>query len=184
MTRFMTSELTGRKNNAFIHEIVKFSYGRYFRSTFLGYHMPTAPKLIAALWFCLLGWFATELVKNYLPDGTQFGLMSQISAFLGFIIGWRFMGMRAGDTVAATYAYGLSASILLSFWTVFYFAFEEMIHRALKTRYDGPTNALLGMVDLGREYAIFIVKPDVFVCLIIGGLFGGWLTDQVSRRWS
>ncbi|GAA3875360.1 TrgA family protein [Celeribacter arenosi] len=147
--------------------------------------MPTGPKLVAALWFALLGWFAAELVKPYLPDGTQVRNMSLIAAGFGGLVGWVFMGRRAGDTIQAAYAYGLSSSVLLSFWTIGYFALETMLKRALDKRYNGAVEALLGMIDTMAEYALYVVaRPDVAITLVIGGLFGGWLTEKAADRWA
>ncbi|SFI75049.1 TrgA family protein [Celeribacter neptunius] len=146
--------------------------------------MPTAAKLVAALWFAILAWFAAELVKPHMEEGTQFGLMSYIAGGFGFLTGWIFMGKRAGDTVAAAMAYGFSSSVILSFWSVFYFAFETMIHRSLDLRYKGPTEALMGMVDLMGEYGIYLLKPDVLVTLVVGGLFGAWIVEKAAGKWA
>jgi len=107
--------------------------------------MPTAAKLVAALWFALLGWFAAEISKAHLPEGTQFGWYSYITGVIGFSVGWIFLGKRAGDTMRAAYGYGFTATILLLFWALFYFSGEEMMHRAWATRYKGPMQALTGM---------------------------------------
>ncbi|WP_417270584.1 TrgA family protein [Celeribacter sp.] len=146
--------------------------------------MPTAPKLVAALWFALMAWFAAEVSKAHFPDGTQFGWYTYMTGAIGFLVGWIFVGKRAGDTMAAAYAYGFTAIIILVFWALFYFSFEEMIHRSLDTRYRGPMDALVGMVDLFKDYAILVLRFDVVVTLLIGGFFGGWLTEQAARRWS
>ncbi|WP_417253184.1 TrgA family protein [Celeribacter sp.] len=146
--------------------------------------MPTAAKLVAAFWFALLAWFAAELTKNYVPEGTQFGIMSLIAGGFGFLTGWVFLGRRAGDTMAAAYSYGFSSSVILTFWSVFYFAFETMIHRSLDRRYRGPTEAVLGVFDLMRDYFLYVFKPDVLFILIVGGFFGGWITEKAARKWS
>ncbi|PTQ75172.1 TrgA family protein [Celeribacter persicus] len=146
--------------------------------------MPTAAKLVAALWFALLAWFSAELVKPYLPEGTQFGLFSYITGVIGLLTGWIFLGKRAGDTMAAALSYGVSASVILTFWAIFYFSFETMIHRALDKRYGGPTEALMAMVDLMRDNGLLILKWDVLIVLIAGGFFGGWLTEKAARTWS
>ncbi len=146
--------------------------------------MPTAAKLVAAFWFAPLAWFAAELSKNYVPEGTQFGIMSYIAGGFGFLTGWVFLGRRAGDTMAAAYSYGFSSSVILTFWSVFYFAFETMIHRSIDRRYRGPTEAVLGVFDLMRDYFLYVFKPDVLFILIIGGFFGGWITEKAARKWS
>lgn len=146
--------------------------------------MPTAAKLVSSIWFALLAWFAAELVKNHLPDGTQVGFMSYISGGFGLLTGWIFMGKRAGDTMRTAYGYGLSSSIILAFWSVFYFAFETMIHRSMSHRYHGPGDALVSMVGLMGEYGLYLIKPDVLTILIVGGFFGGWITEKAVRKWA
>ncbi|AJE47233.1 TrgA family protein [Celeribacter indicus] len=146
--------------------------------------MPTAAKLVAALWFALLAWFAAELVKHHLPEGTRFGVFSLIAGAFGLLTGWLFLGKRAGDTMRAAWGFGFSTSLILAFWCVFYFAFETMIHRSLDGRYRGPTAALLAMVDLMRDFALYLLKPDVLFVLVAGGVFGGWLAEKAARKWS
>lgn len=84
----------------------------------------------------------------------------------------------------AAYGYGLSASIIMTFWSLFYFAGEEMLHRSLDKRYDGATQAVVSVVELMGEFGLFALKPDVVITLVVGGLFGGWLNEQVGRRWA
>lgn len=84
----------------------------------------------------------------------------------------------------AAYGYGLSASIIMVFWSLLYFAGEEMLHRAIDMRYNGATDAVLSVVALMGEFGLFVAKPDVVITLIVGGLFGGWLNEQVGRRWA
>lgn len=146
--------------------------------------MPTAAKLVAAFWFAIVAWFAAELVKPYLPEAMPVGIMSYLSGAIGAMTGWIFLGRRAGDTMTAAYTYGFTASVILSFWCVFYFAFEQMIKRSLDKRYDGATEAIMGMIDLMREYALHMAKVDVILVLLIGGVFGGWLTEKAARRWA
>lgn len=146
--------------------------------------MPTAPKLVAAIWFALLAWFAAELAKMHLPESSFVGKMSLISAAFGFLVGWIFTGKRAGDTMRAAYGYGLTSVLLLLFWCVLYFSVEQMLMRAWNGRYKGPMHALSGGVDLFREYVLIAIRPDVALTLIVGGFFGGWLVEKSARRWS
>ncbi|ATG46670.1 TrgA family protein [Celeribacter ethanolicus] len=146
--------------------------------------MPTAAKLVAALWFALLAWFAAELVIPYLPEGTQVGLFSYITGVIGLLTGWVFLGRRAGDTMAAALSYGFSASVILTFWAIFYFSFEMMIHRSLDKHYRGPTQALMSMVDMMRDNGLLMLKWDIVIVLVAGGFFGGWITEKAARKWS
>ena len=146
--------------------------------------MPTAAKLSAAIWFALLAWFAAELSKGHMDDNMRFGAMSLICAGFGAVIGWVFLGRRAGAAMQTALGFGLTASALMAFWSVFYFAFEQMIHRSWDQRYRDAAHALNGFGDLFVQYGAFAVQADVLATLVVGGLFGGWLTEKVSQKWS
>ncbi|RPE71561.1 hypothetical protein EDD53_0682 [Pacificibacter maritimus] len=146
--------------------------------------MPTAPKLVAALWFAALAWFCAGMVTRYLPEGTQLGHFALISAGFGGLVGWTFLGRRAGDTMRAALGYGLTAVALTVFYCLFYFSAEKMVQRSLNNRYDGPMDAVVSVVELMGEYLILVAKIDVILVLLIGGLFGGWLVEKVGRKWS
>ncbi|SLN42055.1 hypothetical protein AQS8620_01663 [Aquimixticola soesokkakensis] len=146
--------------------------------------MPTASKLVAALWFAGLAWFSSQLVKPYMPEGTGFGWFCEVCAGIGFLIGWVFLGKRAGDTMRAALGYGLTASLLTTAWALFLFSGREMILRALARRYDGPMEAIIATFELVKDYAIVMAKPDVLGALIVGGLIGGWLVERTARSWS
>lgn len=145
--------------------------------------MPTAPKLIGLLYFALLAFFAASLVIPYLDEGTQVGKLGFICAAFGGLVGWSFSGARAGDTMRAAYGYGLTAAALIVLYCVFYFSFEEMLHRSISKRYGGPTEAVLSCFKLMREHVVYVLKWDVLTILILGGLFGGWLVEKTGRKW-
>ena len=44
--------------------------------------------------------------------------------------------------------------------------------------------ALRGMIEIGIEYFVLIGVPTIILSAIIGGLFGGWLTEWAAKRWS
>jgi hypothetical protein len=146
--------------------------------------MPTAPKLAAFLWYALVAWFSAQLVSNHLPEGTQLGHFALISAGFGGLVGWTFAGGRAGDTMRAAYGYGLTSIALIVLYCLFYFSFEEMLHRAMSHRYRGPMDALAGCVALMGHNFLIALKVDVVIVLLAGGLIGGWSVEKVGRKWS
>lgn len=145
--------------------------------------MPTAPKLAAFLWYALVAWFTAQLVIPYLPSGSQVGQLTLISAAFGALVGWTFAGGRAGDSMRAAYGYGLTAIFLVVLYCVFYFSFEEMLHRALRRRYDGAMHALTSCVELMGQNFLLLFKWDILIVLVFGGLFGGWIVEKVGRKW-
>ena len=49
--------------------------------------MPTAAKLIGAISFLLVAFFAAETVKPVFPEGFSFGYFSAVCAWIGFLVG-------------------------------------------------------------------------------------------------
>lgn len=146
--------------------------------------MPTAAKFIAAIVFGFVAWFAAGLVIKYLPDGTRLAYLTEITAAVGAVMGWSISGHNAGHGMRAGIGYGLTTIAATVFWCLLIFAAEEMIDRSLKVRYDGPIEALSEAVQLFIDYGRTMMKWDVVIWLVVGGLFGGWVTERTARNWS
>jgi len=145
--------------------------------------MPTTAKLVAALFLGALGWFLADLVKPYLPEGQAVGLFSPISAVVGLGVGWIFTGRKLHGGVGSALGIGLSSAALLAFWVAFIFAGYEMLQRALRKSYDGPTEAAVDVFAIIVDQATFALKPDVAGSLLVGGIVAGYLTKWVAARW-
>ncbi|MEE9387462.1 MAG: TrgA family protein [Paracoccaceae bacterium] len=142
------------------------------------------PKLIAGLFFAALGFFCGDLVRPLLPEGTQTGLLNVTLAVLGFVSGWRVSGGRAGSGIWSGFGYGLTSSAVILFWGVFLFAGNKALQYSLDKRFKGPMEALKAMIDFGLEYYVLLAAPSIIVAAVVGGIFGGWLTEWVAERWS
>ena len=145
--------------------------------------MPTAPKLIAALLFGALAFFVSDLVKPLLPEGTQFGLFSLVNTLVGVLMGWRISGARAGLSIQTSLGFGLTTGVVTVFWCLFIWSGYVMIQASMRMRYDGPLQALQDMGVLMIEYAQTIATVPILGSILVGSLFFGWLTEQVSRRY-
>lgn len=146
--------------------------------------MPTAAKLVAALFFAALGWFCADLVKPQLPEGTQALWFSPVSAAWGLIVGWTFCGRRIVDRDATGPTMGLTTVLLMVFWVLLSFSGTDMIRFSLRKRYDGPVEALQSMFEIAIDYLKLAATPEVIGALVVGGLIGGFLTKAASQRWS
>ena len=146
--------------------------------------MPTAARLVAAVFFAAMGWFAADLVKPLLPEGTQTGLFNETMAVVGWISGWTMAGARAGDGMRAGFGYGLTTSALIVFWGVLIFSGLEMLDLSLKSRFSGPMGAIKAMIGIAIADLKMISTPEIIGTLVVGGLFGGWLAEWAARRWS
>ena len=144
--------------------------------------MPTASKLFAALAFALLAFFAAEILKPHLPEGTQFGNFSFYCALIGLVAGWRVMGPAAGrgwwtaaNTGVRTAATTLAIAILI-------FSTYQMLVLAFRRSYDGPMEAVVGIFSVGVDYFMHVLQWDVLAVLAVGGGLAGMMSEWASRR--
>lgn len=146
--------------------------------------MPTASKLVAALLFGALAWFASDLVRPLLPEGTQDRLFSPLNAAVGALMGWTIMGARAGQSMRMSLGYGLTTAAITVFWCLLIWSGYLMIEASMRLRYNGPMDALQNMGAMMIDYARLMATPTVIGSLAVGALVFGWLTEQVARRYS
>lgn len=146
--------------------------------------MPTAGRLVAAVLFAVLGFLISELVKPLFPEGSDLGRLSEINAVVGLFVGWTVAGSRAGGGWRAAVGHGLTGAAALLFWAMFLHATTEMIRRSIRSQYDGPVEAVVGIFELMIGYAQIIGTLGVIGALIAGGIAAGLLTEAAARRWS
>lgn len=146
--------------------------------------MPTAAKLIAAVCFAAVGWFATHLYLPQLPEGTQTGLIREIAAFIGLICGWRILGRLAGKGYGESMGLGLRTSVTIVFWVLLFAGIHEMVVRSTKLRYDGPMEAVLGAFDIMLGYGQLLGQPQMLAVLALGGIVAGYSAEYAARHWS
>lgn len=145
--------------------------------------MPTMGRLVAALLLAALGWFSADLVKPYLPEAQPVGLFSPISAAVGLLVGWLFAGRKLHGGAGSVFGIGLSSAALLALWVAFIFSGHEMLRRALRKAYDGPTEAAVDVFGIMVDQARVAAQPEVFLALVVGGLVAAWLTKWVAARY-
>ncbi|MGB3177556.1 MAG: TrgA family protein [Albidovulum sp.] len=145
--------------------------------------MPTASKLFAAFAFALLAFFAAEVFKPHMPEGTQFGYFSFVSALIGLVAGWRVMGPEAGQGNWMAVNSGIKTSACTVGLALLIFSTYEMLHLAFRPAYKGPMEAVVGIFDLGVDYFRTLLAWDVLAVLIVGGALGGLLSEWAARRW-
>jgi hypothetical protein len=145
--------------------------------------MPTAAKLFGAAAFAILGWLSANIYANAMPEGSQTGLMREIVAFLGLVIGWRVAGGNAGKGYSPAVGTGLRAGIILVFFALLGFAIYKMVLLSMQMRYDGPMDAVLGVFDLMMEYGSVMLTSQMIGTLVVGSVLGGWIAEFGARHW-
>ncbi|KUJ80893.1 tellurium resistance protein [Ruegeria marisrubri] len=145
--------------------------------------MPTAYRLVAACCLAVLAFIVSSQVINLSPEGTNFGYFTYVNIGLGVICGWVVMGKRTGRGITAAINNGLTGMVALVFWGLFVQGTNEMFKLAMRHRYDGPFEAVLGIFQLGVEYGKVLLEPHIIWTLLIGGVVSGLLTELAWRRW-
>lgn len=146
--------------------------------------MPTAAKLIAAVVFAMLGFVAAATFVPHMPEGSQIGLFRELTAVIGFIIGWFVMGGLVGSGYGEAAGSGLRTSVTITFFTLLFFSIYLMVKQSFKMVYDGPMDAVLGVFEFMLKYGQMMLVPDVLAVLALGGILGGLVAEWAGRRWS
>lgn len=148
--------------------------------------MPTAARLISAIFLAALAWVVTGWVLEAMlvddPD-RNFGPVREVAAGVSALVGWVFLGARVGNPYSQSVGIGLTGVAAAIFWTLAVISISEMLGLALDRRYDGPMEALMGACQIGIEYGAELISPMIGVALVAGGIFGGVLAEFTSRRW-
>lgn len=147
--------------------------------------MPTAAKLIGAILFAALAWYVSGQVRLGLPlAGAGATLLAPVNALFGAVMGWRIMGRNAGQGYVPATGFGLTTIFATIFWCLLVWSAYEMIRRAVRGRFEGPVEALLGMSDLMLDYATLLIAPAVVGSAVIGSMICATITEYFSHRWS
>lgn len=146
--------------------------------------MPTASKLVAAVLTAALGYYVADLIVAHLPEQDRDNWMRVVSALLGVVVGWKFLGSRMGDGYRAAIGLGLSTSLVLFLVGMVTFSGYEMLIRSLRKSYHGPFEALQGMMAIAIENLEYVQFADVVMGFVLGGIVVGVITEMAARRWS
>lgn len=141
--------------------------------------------MIALILFAALAWFVSEQVKVVLPgEGRGATWLSQANAVLGGLMGWRIMGLRAGDGFTPAVGFGLTTVFATFFWSLLLWAGYETLQRALSRRYRDPIDAIEALGQLLLDYAILVVTPNIVGAAVIGSFICAMIVEYFARRWS
>lgn len=146
--------------------------------------MPTASKLVSAVLFGLIAALAAHVFIPVLPEGTQTKMFRELSAVVGLLCGWFIMGRSTGRGTAEAINRGLVTSVAILFWSLLLFSIYFMVRKSTRMMYDGPMDAVVGVLELMLEYGALLKNPATPAVLVVGGVVGGMMVEAVGRRWS
>ena len=145
--------------------------------------MPTATKIFAAVAFALVGWLAASAYIPLLPDGTSTGYFREITAALGFLVGWISLGSSMGQGYVEAASRGLAGSAVLLVSTLLGFSVYRMILRSTKMLYHDAGEALLDVPVLMLFYGKVMGSTPFIATLVLGGILGGLAAEFAAKRW-
>lgn len=147
--------------------------------------MPTAAKLFALIGFAAMGFFATEIYKPLLPEGTQMGMFTPVNVIVAALCGWFVTGRLAGKGYYAAAGAGVRTAAVALFYVLLIWSGWEMLQRSMDLYYDGPAEALQEMMGLLAEYVMLgLTDPQVGIALLIGGILAAFLSEWAARQWN
>lgn len=146
--------------------------------------MPSAIRLAGFVVFAAMGWVVSEMIIPLMSEGTNPGGFSIYNAGLGGILGWVMMKPEVVKSPSGPMGAGVTTSVVIVFWGLFFYALAEMIKQSTRMRYDGPVEAVVNIFQIMMDYGIMIATPAVIIAIIIFGVFGGLFCGAVAKRWS
>jgi hypothetical protein len=145
--------------------------------------MPTISKLIAAIWFGVIAFWAAQAYKLGMPEGTQYAQFNAVCTAIGVIFGWRVMGGLAGLGYQRAIGSGIKTSFAFTGWVLLVCSIVLMVRKAYQMRYGSPTEAIVDIFALALEHGLLVFTVQVLSVLIIGGILGGLGTEWAKKRW-
>ena len=145
--------------------------------------MPTAARMAGAVFFGILAWLISEMVKPLMPEGTGFGLFSEYNIAIGVLAGWIVMGTRADDGNRVAIGGGLTTSFAMMFWGLLIYSIIKMVKESLRMHYKGPVEAVIGTCRRICNKNLMLATPQIIGVVLIGGGLGGAFCGWVARRW-
>lgn len=148
--------------------------------------MPTGGKLVAAIFFGMLAYFISDLIKPLLAEthGTNLTPFSWWNGFIGVVMGWQLIGKTAGKSYRSAFGMGLTTFAATVFWCLVLWSATEMVDRSMRRAYNGAVEALQDMTQIFVEYAVLMAQQDIIIASIVGALFCAWVTEFFGKRWS
>lgn len=145
--------------------------------------MPSAPRLVAAICLLVVAFIVSSMIIDNGEEGKDYGYFTIVNMIIGLVCGWMIMGKRVGRGWTGALNNGLTGMAALVFWGLFVQGCNEMFRLAMRHRYDGPFDALIGIFKIGVDYSQFLLAPEILWTLAIGALIAGLATEEASRRW-
>ena len=138
-------------------------------------------RLLPAAGFAATALVASVFVQGLLPQDTVFGLFLPLNMGLGALLGFVFVGRRAGQGYGVALGVGLTAGVLLLFWAVALQALWAVFEKSLGGVFPSLNSALSDIADHAIAYAGLVTQPYVLAVVGGGGVLCALLAEAMVR---
>lgn len=145
--------------------------------------MPTAGRLAGAVIFALFGWYLGGVLGPFFPEERPPGYLVPLCAAIGLFLGWTVCGGRAGFGYRNAVSNGLTTAAAFSFCVIGSLSFGAMIRNALRNRYDGPMDAIVGVFDLMLEMSQDFFDVSLIITVLVGSIFCAVIVEYFGKRY-
>jgi hypothetical protein len=146
--------------------------------------MPTAGRLAGAVIFALFGWYLGGIMSPFFPNERPPDYIIQLCALVGLFIGWKVCGSRAGQGYRLAVSNGLTSTGAFAFVVLGALAFNEMLNNAMRNRYDGPMDAIVGMFGLMLEQGQRFLDIPFLTTVVVGGIICAFIAEFFGKRFT
>ncbi len=146
--------------------------------------MLTGGRLAGGVVFALLGWYIAGIAGPFFPEERPPSYLIPLCTFIGLLVGWSVCGPRTGKGYSNAVSNGLTTIAAFSFCVLGALSFLAMMRSALRNRYDGPMDAIVGMFELMLEQGLAFLDIPFLATMIIGGIVCAVIAEFFGRRFS
>ncbi len=147
--------------------------------------MPTAAKLVSAIYMALAGVLVIMVVVNVYPSlEREANGMAITAAIVGMLVGWRGLGSQARFQDRSAAGLGLRSGVTAVLWMLFLFAVNHMIQGMLHHAYYQPMSALLQIPARMMEYGRVALDWRIAATIVILAAIGGVIAKRTGEKWS
>ena len=147
--------------------------------------MPTAARLIAAIFMAMAGVIVIIVAVNEFPDAAydQFPMVVT-AAIVGFLVGWRGLGRAIAVEDVRAASLGLRAGVTAFFWTLFMFGLWRMIQGIMKHEFYQPLSAILTMLwEMIRIGKLALTNLPLVITMVVLSWIAGVVTKNAMLKW-
>ena len=139
-------------------------------------------RLAAALGLAALGFVAATRLMMTWPDPVIFGYFQYASAALGFVVGWRVVGLLLGRGIGHGLSAGITGAVVLLVLCFACFSIYEAIWRNASMTRIAPDVVMFRYWNMVSTWAGHMTDWVFWAILFGGGALVGLLSELISPR--